>query len=109
VVITNLANFRDIFVKAGTNVVENWIGVILAALFMGYILCSAGVGIKFLFLVLSDKIGSAFLRFLIIIFAGEIVGMILLPLRMIVNAICWVKANSELKKAPKTPDWNQYL
>lgn len=96
--ITNLGNFRDIFSASGTSELENWIAVILAALFAGYIICSIGVGFKFLALLLSEKISSVLLRGLIILFCCEIVGMILLPLRIISNTVCLIIANKNLKK-----------
>ncbi len=94
---TNLGGFRDIFAESGTTAVENWIAVFLASFGAGYIFSSIGVGFKFLSLWLRDKIKSTLLLGLIILIGCQIVGMILLPIRVVVNAVGWIVASRRLK------------
>lgn len=80
--------------------------IIGVSLFCGYILSSIGVGLKFVYHLLHKKISSGFLCGLIIFILGQfitvLVGMILLPVRIVINTVRWiVLANREKAETPE--------
>lgn len=76
----------------GVSKAELVVGIILAPFLMAFIPVGIGVGFKFLYLVFENRLNTNSLlkRMLIglfIMFFGQIIGMILFPVRVIYNTV----------------------
>ena len=85
----------------GVSKAELVVGIILAPFLMAFIPVGIGVGFKFLYLVFENRLNTNSLlkRMLIglfIMFFGQIIGMILFPVRVIYNTVMLIIVSKKI-------------